>query len=147
MAGIESGHVGINVTDLGRSRAFYEQAFELETLGASDEDGRRYAFLGAGGRLLLTLWQQSDGRFDTGRPGLHHLAFQVPTVEDVRRAEGRVRELGARLLYDGVVPHAEGAPSGGIYFEDPDGLRLEIYTAEVGETHARAANGPSCGFF
>lgn len=25
------------------------------------------------------------------------------------------------------APHAEGAQSGGVFFEDPDGIRLEIY--------------------
>ena len=147
MVGIETGHVGINVTDLARSRGFYETALGLETLGGSEEGGRSYAFLGAGGRLLLTLWQQSDGRFDARRPGLHHLAFQVPTVEDVHRVESRARALGARFVYDGAVPHGEGVPSGGIYFEDPDGVRLEIYTANIGETHAQPTDGPACGFF
>ena len=144
---IETGHVGINVTDVERSSGFYRAAFGLETLGGSETDGRKFAFLGSGGRLLLTLWEQSDGRFDADRPGLHHLSFEVPTVEDVRATEDRVRTLGARFLYDGVVPHAEGAPSGGIYFEDPDGVRLEVFTARIGETHAHATDGPACGFF
>ena len=35
---------------------------------------------------------------------------------------------GLRLYHDGIVPHSEGASSGGIFFEDPDGIRLEIFT-------------------
>jgi catechol-2,3-dioxygenase len=98
--------------------------------------------------LVLTLWQQSSGRFDGGRPGLHPLSFPVPTIDDVRRAEARLRDMQVPLLYDGIGPHGEGAQSGGIYFEDPDGVRLEIYAPDAGQHHdAPTPGAPSCGFF
>lgn len=142
------GHVGLNVTDLERSRRFYEAVLGYETVGQSEVDGRRFAFLGAGEDVLLTLWQQSAGSFDTGRPGLHHLAFRVATIEQVERAQARLRELGARFLYDGVVAHREGAVSGGVFFADPDGVRIEIFAPLGAETRpAPHTDGPACGFF
>lgn len=144
---LDVGHVGLNVTDLDRSRRFYEAAFGLDTIGLSEAEGRRYAFLGARGQLVLTLWQQSDGQFETGRPGLHHLAFRVATIADVERAQARLRDLGVRFLYDGIVAHREGAASGGVYFADPDGIRLEIYTPAGAEARAAPSQGPACGFF
>jgi catechol 2,3-dioxygenase-like lactoylglutathione lyase family enzyme len=143
------GHVGLNVTDLPRSRAFYEAVLGFEVLQESDAPGRRFAFLGTDGRVVLTLWQQSEGRFPVDRPGLHHLAFEVPDVEAVRAAEARVRATGTVLLHDGVVPHGEGARSGGIFFEDPDGVRLEVYApAGIGdERPAPTGAAPTCGFF
>ena len=144
----EVGHVGLNVTDLERSRRFYEAALGFETLGQSEAEGRRFAFLGSGADVLLTLWQQSDGGFDAGRPGLHHLAFRVPTIDHVERAQARLRELGARFLYDGVVAHREGATSGGVFFADPDGIRIEIFAPVGAESRAAPpADGPACGFF
>jgi lactoylglutathione lyase len=142
---MQAGHVGVNVTDLARSKAFYQAAFGFELLGESSGGGRRFVLLGEGERVALTLWEQSGGRFDPARPGLHHLAFQVPTLDDVRAAEERLRALGARFQYDGIVPHGEGAASGGIFFEDPDGVRLEIFTARAEAAHA--TDGPACGFF
>lgn len=149
MSTFAPGHVGLNVTDLERSRDFYEEVFGFERLQESLQADRRYVFLGDGGKPVLTLWQQSDGRFPTDRPGLHHLAFEVEDVAAVHAAEGRVRAAGAPLLHDGVVPHGEGAGSGGIFFEDPDGVRLEIYapTGAGGERPAPDATAPTCGFF
>jgi catechol-2,3-dioxygenase len=142
------GHIGLSVTDLDRSLAFYQDVLELEVLQRSDDAGRRFAFLGAGGRLFLTLWQQSEAGFDPRHAGLHHLAFQVPTVDDVRAAEAKLRARGQEPRYDGVVPHRAGAESAALFFTDPDGIRLEIYspTGAAGLA-APVAGAPSCGFF
>lgn len=150
MKSLQTGHIGLNVTDLDRSVAFYRRLFSLEVAREGGDDGRRFAFLARDGRLVLTLWQQSEGSFPTGSPGLHHLSFEVDTLEEVRDAERTLHELGAAFQYDGVVPHGEGSASGGVFFTDPDGIRLEIYTAAgVAETGAQApvAAAPTCGFF
>lgn len=143
------GHAGINVTDLARSKHFYSEIFGWTVQAEGSEGDMPYAFLGDVDRLVVTLWQQGEGRFDAGRPGLHHLAFEVPVIDQVKEAEARVREAGARLYHDGVVPHGEGVSSGGIFFEDPDGTRLEIYAAAGADSEGSAPFGeaPTCGFF
>ena len=88
---LEAGHIGLNVSDLARSTRFYREALGLDLAGESTAPGREYAFLARDGRLLLTLWRQSDGAAPTDRPGLHHLAFQVESVEEVRTAEEQDR--------------------------------------------------------
>ncbi|WP_188195803.1 VOC family protein [Nonomuraea sp. SYSU D8015] len=144
----QTGHIGLNVTDLDQSKEFYQRVFGFTTAGESQQDGRRYVFLAQDGTLVLTLWQQSEGRFATGLPGLHHLSFQVADLEAVRKAEAVIREIGATLHHDGVVPHGEGASSGGVFFEDPDGIRLEIYAPDgAGDRPAPTSGAPTCGFF
>ncbi|MEV4356282.1 VOC family protein [Nonomuraea sp. NPDC049625] len=144
----QTGHVGLNVTDLDKSKEFYTRVFGFTVAGESQEDGRRYAFLTQDGTLVLTLWQQSEGRFEAGRPGLHHLSFQVADLDAVRRAETVIREIGATLFHDGVVPHREGASSGGVFFADPDGIRLEIFAPDgAGDRPAPSSEAPTCGFF
>ncbi|WP_405432599.1 VOC family protein [Streptomyces anulatus] len=145
---LQTGHIGLNVTDLDRSLAFYREVFDFEVLAEGKDEGRRWAFLGRGSRLLVTLWQQSEGTFSTALPGLHHLSFQVDTVEEVRATEEVLRTLGAEFAYDGVVPHGESGNSGGIFFSDPDGIRLEI-CAPTGADPADAptSGAPTCGFF
>ncbi|MFI7615238.1 VOC family protein [Nonomuraea terrae] len=144
----QTGHIGLNVTDLDRSKEFYGRVFGFTVAGESREDGRRYAFLAQDGTLVLTLWQQSESRFAAGLPGLHHLSFQVADLDAVRRAEVVIRDVGAKIHHDGVVPHGEGASSGGVFFEDPDGIRLEIFAPDAaGDRAAPTTGAPTCGFF
>lgn len=146
-ATLKTGHIGLNVSDLNRSKQFYQQAFGFDIMGESSEGDQHFAFLGKGDQLFVTLWQQSSGKFSRELPGLHHLAFQLDSMEDVIAAEKRLRDMTVKFLYDGVVPHREGASSGGIFFEDPDGIRLEIYAAAGAENFETQAHGPSCGLF
>ncbi|MFE0643860.1 VOC family protein [Streptomyces sp. NPDC058877] len=141
-------HVGLNVTDLERSLAFYGDVLGFEVLGRGEEEGSRYAFLGQDGRLVLTLWQQSRGAYDPARPGLHHLAFEAESIDHVRAAEAALLACGASFAYEGVVAHREGAASGGIFFHDPDGTRLEISVPKGAEhVEAPSETAPTCGFF
>lgn len=80
---------------------------------------------------------------------MHHLAFHVESVDHVERVRDRVRGLGIELLYDGrIVPHSDAFDSGGIFFVDPDGVRLEVCApAGVPKEDAIAGAAPSCGFF
>lgn len=144
-----TGHVGLNVTDIDRSVAFYRYVLGLDLAGSGGEGERRFAFLAADdGTLVLTLWQQAAAGFDAGAAGLQHLSFQVESIDDVRAAEQGLHDAGATFAYDGVVPHAEGADSGGIFFHDPDGIRLEIYAASgAGDATAPSGDAPTCGFF
>lgn len=145
---LQTGHVALNVTDLERSQPFYERVFGLHELKKSSDPDRPWVFLARDGRLVITLFQQSAGEFTTTSPGLHHLSFEVESLEQVQAAEQVVRDLGAPVFHDGIAAHAEGADSGGLFFADPDGIRLEIYTpAGVAGSPAPSGEAPTCGFF
>jgi hypothetical protein len=71
--------------------------------------------------------------------------FQVNSIEG--KAEQQLRKL-ASIHYDGVTAHAEGAQSGGVYFDDPDGIRLEIFAATgADQISAPKSGAPACGLF
>ena len=148
MQALQTGHVGLNVSDVNRSKRFYQEVFGFQIMGESHQEGRRFLFLGNGQKLVLTLWEQSKGRFEKERSGLHHLSFQVGTIDEVREIENKLRAFNVHFLYEGIVPHAEAAKSGGIFFEDPDGIRLEVYSPTGVENNIAPTPGaPSCGFF
>ncbi|HUG50501.1 MAG TPA: VOC family protein [Terrimesophilobacter sp.] len=145
---LQTGHVALNVTELDRSSAFYQRLLGLSVAREGNDANQRFVFLGRGGKLVLTLFQQSSGEFSTATPGLHHLSFQVENMEQVRVAEAIAHELNAPFFHDSIVAHSEGSSSGGIFFADPDGIRLEIF-APTGAEESPAPSGeaPTCGFF
>ncbi|MEU6252295.1 VOC family protein [Streptomyces sp. NPDC047043] len=145
---LRTGHIGLNVTDLDRSLAFYRDVLGFVLVGEGKEEGRRYAFLGDGERLVLTLWQQAGQPYEGERAGLHHLALEAESIERVREYEAALRAYGADFAYEGVVAHREGAASGGIFFHDPDGTRLEISVPSGAEgAPVPHESAPTCGFF
>ncbi|HVE56977.1 MAG TPA: VOC family protein [Pyrinomonadaceae bacterium] len=147
MSSFETGHIGLNVNDLERSKAFYQEVFGFELRGESTDADRKFAMLANDGKLILTLWQQSSAAFNKQTAGLHHLSFQAKSVGQIKEIETKLREKDVKLIYDGIVLHGEGAKSGGIFFEDPDGIRLEIFTTEgLGEFSAPETK-TACGFF
>ncbi|RRE03633.1 VOC family protein [Mycobacteroides abscessus] len=145
---VVTGHIGLNVSDLERSIAFYRQAFGFDELAVSADGAQRFAFLGFDSGPVLTLWEQSSGEFSAATPGLHHLSFQVDSVQQVQQVEAILKQLSTVFVHDGVVAHREGATSGGIFFTDPDGIRLEVFAASGAEQHqAPVGDVPTCGFF
>lgn len=144
----KTGHVGLNVINLETSKEFYKEVFGFEVLGESNDQEKLFAFLGKDNEIVVTLWQQSENSFDKQTSGLHHLSFEVKTIEEVQKAESFLKEIGAKFHHQGVVSHREGSQSGGIFFEDPDGIRLEIYSPTgANNNNAPSGEAPSCGFF
>jgi catechol 2,3-dioxygenase-like lactoylglutathione lyase family enzyme len=135
-------HVGLCVTDLARSRRFYEEAFgfthrnDLEVpdgaasrlLQVPAPVGLTAVYLERPGFVLELLHFTRDGNAP-GRdrsftePGLTHLSFSVP---DVSATCARVAALGGEVLADtDMGGHA-------ILVRDPDGQLLELLPAAGG---------------
>lgn len=108
------GHIGINVNSLEVGVEFYQKIFDFELLGESKEEGKKFAFLGNNGELLLTIWEQSDKKFSTSTAGLHHLAFVLSGKEELRQFEEKIEKYNVKKIYNDVVSHAEGMGSGGL---------------------------------
>ena len=66
--GLQSGHVGLNVSNLERSKNFYRDVLGFQVAKESVDDGRRFAFLSDGDSTVLTLWEQSKGTFLLNSP-------------------------------------------------------------------------------
>ena len=148
MPEFQTGHIGLNVTNLDRSIRFYQQLFGFDVLVKSDKEKQKFAFLGFAGNINLTLWQQSSKGFPAHEAGLHHLSFGVSSIDQLKRFEGRLKENNVSLIYPGIVAHAENNDVAALYFQDPDGIRLEVFSPEGGKAYSAPADGaPACGFF
>ncbi|MEV4313972.1 VOC family protein [Actinocrispum sp. NPDC049592] len=56
----------------------------------------------------------------TGQVGLYHVAWEVPTLADLRHYQERLSEAGA------LVGSADHGTTKGLYAKDPDGLEFEV---------------------
>ena len=114
------GPVALTVSDLARSRQFYERAIGLR---ASDRDDGTVALSGDDGHALVQLRGDSSApALDRRATGLFHLAILLPTRLDLAFALARLAE--ARWPLDGASDHLV---SEALYLSDPDGNGIEIY--------------------
>ncbi|NUQ20141.1 MAG: VOC family protein [Gemmatimonadaceae bacterium] len=115
------GRVSLQVGDLARSLAFYEQVLGLRTV----ERTATHAVLAAHGddRPILELDARPGTRAvpQRGRLGLYHFAILLPDRASLGRFVRHLGEIGARAgAGDHLVSEA-------LYLQDPDGLGIEVY--------------------
>ena len=115
------GRVRLQVADLDRSVAFYEQVLGLRTLARTTET----ISLGTHGedREIVHLRQLRSARAvpRRGLLGLYHFAILLPDRAALGRFLAHLGEIGA---YAGMSDHFV---SEAIYLTDPDGLGIEVY--------------------
>ena len=120
-------HVYLAVSDLTRSEAFYDQVmavlgFRKSRFALGDEPHVQYFNRHFGWVLRPS---RSSGTHDPYAPGLHHFCFRVVDERAVDRACAELRALGVTATDPKLYP--EYAPDYyATFFEDPDGIRLEI---------------------
>jgi catechol 2,3-dioxygenase len=114
------GAIRLNVADLDRVQAFYEDVLGLRTLERSDELAR----LGGreGGSVVELVGRPEAPRRPPGTTGLFHLAILLPSRADLARALRRVAAAGWRL--GGASDHLV---SEALYLRDPEDNGIEIY--------------------
>lgn len=125
-------HVRLTVTDIERSRAFYEKVFGLpvafELPADADEKTKQELWFLFGGVIyqlgdsLLGLRPVGDDTFSEDRTGLDHVSFAVESRAELDAAaalldslnidRGDVKDIGAGYIVE---------------FRDPDDIALELF--------------------
>jgi glyoxylase I family protein len=140
MAIIESSgysHIRLTVTDIARSKAFYEEIFgwpiAVDASDRVDEPGVRESpndayggtvFLTPGGTLFgLRPVAPAGQRFDSERTGLDHISFLVNSRDDLVAA---AQAFEARGIVHGEVTDLAGVGIAILSFDDPDGVHCEL---------------------
>ncbi len=116
-------HAVLYVRDARRAADFYAHVFGFEVVG--EEFGGKAIFMRAAGgdnHHDLGLFSVGDaaGRAPRGSVGLYHLAWEVPTIDDLAAAARTLSEAGA---LGGASDHGV---SKSLYGADPDGNEFEI---------------------
>jgi catechol-2,3-dioxygenase len=115
-------HAVLYVSDVARSQNFYQEAFGFEVV---DSMGDQAVFLKAAGGgnhhdLALMTVGANARRPPRGSVGLYHLAWEVPSIEDLVAMAQKLTELGA---LGGMSDHGV---SKSLYAHDPDGIEFEV---------------------
>lgn len=128
-------HVRLTVTDIERSRAFYDALFGWPVaIDASEQAGEPgiedspEKFYGGvvyqtPQGTLFGLRPVGDSRFDSTRTGLDHVSFSVPSRSDLEAAGAALTEAG---IEHGDVIDLEDAGLAILSIQDPDDINIEL---------------------
>ncbi|MBI5504378.1 MAG: VOC family protein [Deltaproteobacteria bacterium] len=121
-------HIYLAVSDLPRSERFYDRVFRLFDFrkGTAPIGGERHAHYFNRITQYTIRQARTPGAHDPYRVGgLHHLCFRVPARRDVDQAYEGLTKLGIAASAPRLFPeYAEDYYA--TFFEDPDGVRLEV---------------------
>jgi catechol 2,3-dioxygenase-like lactoylglutathione lyase family enzyme len=119
------GHVALYVSDIHRSARFYADILGFYTSDIYGED------MMPGGAVFMRCNPDHHGialfKATEANPtsaGLHHLAFEVATLDEVVQAREHLRQHAVAVDFDG---RRRAGVQIAVEFRDPDGHRLEIY--------------------
>ncbi len=101
--GVDVNHVALNVTDVKRSRDFYQRHLGLPVV----REGENNCFLGLGKNFLAL--------FENPNPGMNHYCIAIEDYE--------VGRVTAELERQGLDPARRGNR---VYFKDPDGIEVQL---------------------
>lgn len=114
-------HAVLFVRELDRAVDFYRRAFGFEVI--SETPGKA-AFLRAHGSEnhhdLGLFATAAKARPPLGTPGLYHLAWEVPRIEDLAAARDTLSALGA------LAGESDHGATKSLYGQDPDGNEFEV---------------------
>lgn len=119
------GHVLLRVADVERSKAFYTHMLGFEIVEEDPVHGGVFMTLGENGHTLdLSPVDDPETaqRSPLNRIGVHHIAFLVDSQEALKDAYFTLQDQGIEIVR--AVDHVSQKS---IYFNDPDGNRIEIY--------------------
>ena len=115
-------HAVLYVRDVERASRFYQEAFGFQEIA---REGGMMAFLRAAGShnhhdLGLAQVGPNAPHPPRGATGLYHLAWQVPTVDDLVEARTTLANLGA------LTGQSDHGATRSLYGIDPDGNEFEV---------------------
>ena len=118
-------HVAVTVTDLDRSRRWYQRLFGMDPVLDEDTGPFHHVVWLLGGTLFgihRHARPSSAESFDELRPGLDHVAVGCANRAELVHWETQLNSLG--IAHGGVIDAPYGS---GLSLRDPDNIALEFF--------------------
>ncbi|MBT8484610.1 MAG: hypothetical protein HKO59_04030 [Phycisphaerales bacterium] len=106
--GVNLNHLALRVTDIPRSRAFYQKHLGLTVAS----EGEQSCFLRCRERDFVAMFRSQT-------PGMDHFCFSIDRYEPAAAV--------AKLSDAGLEPRRRGDR---VYFDDPDGIEVQVAARE-----------------
>ena len=133
------GHVVLYVSDVGAAVDFYRDALGMETVRYDDERGMAFMSFGAQHHDIGLF--RIRGEATRGSLGLAHVALVIDGgLKELEELHGRLVSCGAKIK--SLTDHGM---TKSVYFEDPDGNRLEIYCDTMSQEEGKRFLGSRPG--
>jgi catechol-2,3-dioxygenase len=113
-------HLVFRVADLAPTEKFYTALFGEPTFRTDEA----VAYQPGETTLFFTPSTKPTSPYDKEQPGLNHLALGVHDPADLRKIEDHLNKSG--LKHSGIGIDSHGGKEY-IWFNDPNGFRLEFY--------------------
>ena len=139
-------HIALNVSDLKKSKLFYDKI--LTNMGLSLIHSSKKSIYNVGGKTGILIQQANvdiikNIKFSQNNLGLHHFCFRMRSKEDIEQFYFLLKKIKANIIRGPI----NGNWVKGYYyivFEDPDGIRLEVnYVPNKGIFEKNAKFNPS----
>jgi catechol 2,3-dioxygenase-like lactoylglutathione lyase family enzyme len=125
-------HIDLTVKDPSASFAFYDAVLGFLGYRCVHRDARGFDWdIGEPGAGFCSIGlKRAEGggaarAHDRYSPGLHHLAWNAASRDDVDAFHALLASIGARVLDQPADYPQYGAGYYAVFFADPDGLKLE----------------------
>ncbi len=118
MKGYGIAHATLTVSDIKKTKAFYESLFDVDL---AMDDSKSFSLLGVEIPCWFVQWEKQypGDRFDERRIGLDHIAFELRTLDELNEVVKKLNEMKVENKgverFDGKYPY--------VAFRDSDNIQ------------------------
>jgi catechol 2,3-dioxygenase-like lactoylglutathione lyase family enzyme len=113
-------HIALKVTDIVRSKKFYQDMLGMEVVWEPDPQN---VYLSSGCDNIALHAVSQNSATGAAEQQLDHLGFVVETIEQVKELEQQFKTKGAQIVHPFKI-HRDGSAS--FYCADPDGIVIQL---------------------
>ena len=112
-------HLAIAVKDVKRTKKFYHDVFEMETM----YDQEDFIQMTTPGCNDILVFEQKKDPLIGSSGGIAHFGFRLKEPHDIREVVDKVIASGGEIMDQGEF--VKGSPY--VFFKDPDGYSVEVW--------------------